>query len=219
MSGIPTPTTDAVPAKPVTQQVGDFRERWPAWVKQLPRLNSPQVNPDFQLIDPVRLEQVLKDADPDAVLRIKEDIKFMDHELLRLFRERDHEASVQQNRYRLYQIGFIILATIATLIGSIQALALSGQARWVPVLAFCETIVALIATFLATISGREPPFPLWLANRRRAESLRREYFRYLMHMPPYDDLDRQEAFKRRATLSARAADMNRGVFPDETVNN
>ncbi len=216
MSGIPTPTEQSPKAKPITQETAGFRKNWPAWMKQLPRLNFPPPDPTFQLIDPVKLDELLKDANPDVVRQIKEDIKFLDHELLRLFRERDYEASIQQNRYRNYQIGYILLATLATLIGSIQALALNGQARWVPALAFFETVVALLATFLATISGREAPFPLWMANRRRAESLRREYYKYLMHLAPYDQYDRQENFRRRLALSARAADINRGVFPNES---
>jgi hypothetical protein len=72
--------------------------------------------------------------------------------------------------------------------------------------------VALLATFLATISGRESPLPIWLNNRRRAEQLRREYFRYLMNLPPYDSI---EGYQRQMAASRRAADINRGVFPEE----
>jgi heme exporter protein D len=144
--------------------------------------------------------------------RLQEDIDFLDHELLRLFRQRDFEASLNQNRYRLFQIRFMLLAAIATVIGALQGLALGNNNALVPWLAFAETVVALVVTYQATISGRESPLPLWLQNRRRAEYLRREYFRYLMDLPPYDTV---EGYERKLLLSTRAANINRGIYPDQ----
>jgi hypothetical protein len=69
----------------------------------------------------------------------------------------------------------------------------------------------LMTTYLASVSGREAPLPIWLENRRRAEHLRRDYFRYLMNLTPYDNL---EGYDRRRLLSMRAANINRGFFPD-----
>jgi hypothetical protein len=199
--------------EPLTQEKKNFRNRWPLWAKQFPRFKFPPPNANFQLIDSTRLNEVLKDTDAENLKQIKDDMAFLEHELLRFFRDRDYEASKQQNRYRLYQICYITLAALATLIGSLQALSLSSNPQSVPFFAFIETLIALIATFLATISGREPPLPLWLNNRRRAESLRREYFRFLMNMTPYDGVT---GFERRRLLSTRAADINRGVFaPDD----
>jgi hypothetical protein len=199
----------------MTQGKTGFRSSWAAWARdlpQFPRFNPPEPDPAFQLIEQKQLREVLKGFDEEVIQTIEADLQFMDHELLRLFRQRDHEAKLQQNRYRLFQIFFIGLAAVATMIGSIQALLLSDNAHLVPVFAFFETAIALAATFLATISGREAPLPLWLANRRRAELMRREYFRYLINLPPYDSL---EGIQRRTTLSRRAADINRGVDPDE----
>lgn len=196
----------------ITQEKAGFRAHWPHWARQLPRRSFPD-NPraDYQLIDRQKMRALLKDADPEALRRLDADIDFLDHELLRLFRQRDHQAAFQQNRYRLYQIGFIVLATFATLIGSLQALTLGSVPDWVPLLAFIETLIALGTTYLATISGRESPLPMWLSNRRRAEHLRREYFRFLMNIPPYNDLD---AIQRRLMLSQRAAEINRGFYPE-----
>jgi Protein of unknown function (DUF4231) len=208
----PPPPAVKVDEPPITQQTSTFRTNWPSWAKQLPQLRFPPPNPTFELIDRKRLRDILKDADPGAITRIEDDLKFLENELLRLFRDRDYEAALQQNRYRLYQILYILLAALATLLGSIQALVLNTNRTLLPWLAFGETIVALLATFLATISGREPPLPLYLNNRRRAESLRREYFRFLMGLPPYDTVEGPD---RRQMLSVRAADINRGVFPDE----
>lgn len=197
--------------QPISQQKRGWRQGWPDWMRQLPRWNFPPPDEDFQLLDLKALEEVLKDQDPESVQRIREDIAFLDKELLRLFRERDYEASFEQNRYRLYQIMYMILAAIATLIGSILSLALTAAPSTVPFLAFAETIVALLTTYLATISGRESPLPRWLANRRKAEHLRREYFRYLMVLSPYDTVT---GYNRERMLSVRAADINRGFYPE-----
>ena len=216
VANTPTPSANvpepAKNQKPITAEKTGFRQNWPEWAKQLPRLKFPPPSGDFQLISVERLREVLADGDPAALHRVEQDLVFLEHELLRLFRERDYEAKMQQNRYRLYQISYIMLAALATLIGSLQGLALNTQPHTMPWLAFFETVIALAATFLAAISGREPPLPLYLNNRRRAESLRREYFRYIMNLSPYDSV---EGPKRRMLLSARAADINRGVFPEE----
>jgi hypothetical protein len=147
--------------------------------------------------------------------RVVNDLKFLDEQMLKQFQQHDHEASLQQNRYRLYQIGFIVLATAATIVGSLQSLALGNDATLVPFLAFVETVIALVATYLATVAAREPPLERWMVNRQRAEGLRREYFRYLMCLPPYDTVP--EDYKRHHMLKVRSADIDRGVFPQESV--
>ncbi|MBK8030129.1 MAG: DUF4231 domain-containing protein [Chloroflexi bacterium] len=199
---------------PNTQAEKKYRVGWPDWMQFLPYFHfqpaEPQLTP---LIKPEELEALLADASPETSNAIRTDIKFLEEEMLRLFRERDHMASKQQNAYRLYQILFLVLAAVATAFGSFQALALAGSDRnWLAVWGLLETVVALLAVFLATISGREPPLPLWMTNRRRAEQLRREYFRFLMNLLPYNELD---SVGRRVKLSERVADINRGVFPDE----
>jgi Protein of unknown function (DUF4231) len=196
----------------ISQGNSSARKNWPMWAKELPRVTDPQPQSTrFQLMDPEILEFELRDADPAAKQRILEDSKFMEHELLRLFREADLTAKVNQNRYRLFQLAYIGLAAGATLFGSLQALTLNTNRDWLPWLAFAETLIALFATYLASISGREPPLPRWLDNRRKAESMRREYYRYLLNLTPYDKLT---GAARRRALSVRAADINRGVFPE-----
>ncbi|MCS6871536.1 MAG: DUF4231 domain-containing protein [Anaerolineae bacterium] len=227
-----TSDTPAEAPRPRSQQKGDPRRRWPAWAKQLPYFKLPPPDPNFSLIPKQEALELLR-PDPskvpdstatahapfratDKTLRaIEEDLDLLEREVLQLFRERDLEAKVQQNRYRLYQISFIVLSALATTIGSLLALALTQQPpTWVPVLGFAETVVALLATFLAQISGRESPFILWLENRRAAEGLRREYFRYLMRLPPYDD-EAMQPYERRLLLAERAALINRGTSPDD----
>lgn len=199
---------------PITQEKPDWRAHQPAWVQQLPRLRFPPPNTNFQLIDLQKLDEVMKGFDPVAIGEIKDDMTYLEEKIMPYFRSHDHAAKYQQNRYRLYQITYIVLSAIATLIGSLQALALSEKPpALVPWFAFAETCVALFATYLATISSRQPPFNLWMVHRRRAESLRQEYFRYLLNMTPYEELD---GVQRRHTLAQRAADINRGVFLDQS---
>jgi hypothetical protein len=200
----------------VTQEKTGFRQNAPAWVKQLPQWRFPPPKEEFELIKTAELEKVLADAEPQARQQIMEDIHFLDHELLRLFRERDYNASRQQNRYRLLQLGYMVLAALAALVGSFQALTLIDNPQATAIFAFIETVVAALVTFLATISGRESPMNQWLLNRRRAEYLRREYFRYLLNLPPYNALS---GYQRRMELSERAANINRGFFPDKIGEN
>jgi hypothetical protein len=193
------------------------------WIQFLPRRRFIPEEPDVTvpLIEPEVIDCYLKpledSADPEdqaTAKQIRDDIALMNHDLLRLFRQRDHEAKKQQNDYRLYQIGFLLLAAAAAVFGSLQALALSGNARVaLAIFAFGETLVALTAVYLATISGREPPLPRWLDARRKAEQLRREYFRFLLNLAPYDKLP---PIERKLRLSERAADINRGSYPSES---
>jgi hypothetical protein len=210
----PTATTSGQPEKPVTQgRVNRLRRGMATWIQELPTLRFPsQPDANFQLIDRTKLDTALAQADSGVRQRIDGDLAFLETEVMRLFRERDHEAKMHQNRYRLYQLAYIFMAALAGMIGSIQAIALSHSPNALPFWAFLETVIALLVTYLATISGREPPLPLWLTNRRRAEQFRREYFRYLMNMPPYDEL---EGYQRQTELSKRVANINRGVYPDE----
>src|SRR5437016_1677797 len=84
----PAPATH----EPITQAKPDWRSSLPVWMKQLPQFRFPPPNPDFQLIDHDKLMVMLKDADPATIKRIEDDMHFMDHELLRFFRDRDYEA-------------------------------------------------------------------------------------------------------------------------------
>lgn len=186
----------------------------PAFIRELPVLRFPPQRTDFQLINEKALKELLQDVEPEIVEHIVKEMNEIEHDCMRLFRERDYEASDQQNAYRLYQLGYMFLATMATILGSAQAISFGSNADLVPFFALAQTMIAGLATFLSFISTREPPLPRWLEHRRRAEFLRREYMRYLMQLPPYDDVKAQP-YQRKQVLAVRAANANRGDLPAE----
>lgn len=183
------------------------------FLRDMPKRQIEPPDPNFQLLPPDKLKEVLAKAPPHVAKEIEEDVAYLNQELLRFFKDRDYEAKKQQNRYRSYQIMFILLALGASCLGAAQAL-VSGKAdHLLPFVAFGETAIALIATFVSTISTFEPPMPRYIHNRRIAESLRQEYFRYLMRVEPYDQFGSNVA-DRKMHLSRRAAEINQGKSPD-----
>ncbi|MBK8031369.1 MAG: DUF4231 domain-containing protein [Chloroflexi bacterium] len=175
---------------PPSQQVlpktpANNRRRGGVLLQEMPYWRGfPPMDETFQLVSKEELRDYLRDEDPVAVREMESDVDFLEFELMRLFRERDYAAKLQQNRYRLYVIIFLLLAAFAAVFAVIiLALLILMQLQLIPFVALFETIVALLGIFLTTISGREPPLQLWLSYRRRAEQLRREYFRYLFGCP------------------------------------
>ncbi|MDL5054579.1 DUF4231 domain-containing protein [Oscillatoria laete-virens NRMC-F 0139] len=211
-TGTPRPPSESV--QPTTQ--GKRAKSYlPAWVRELPqwgRFRPERPDTTFQLLQPDLLEAMLKKYSPEVQARIREDIVSLDQEILRYFRGLDHAAKFNQNRYRKFQLLYIILATLATGFGAGQALALYSSPSTAPIWGGLEVAVAAVVTFLATIAAPENPLENWMKNRKRAEQLRREYFRYLANLAPYDTLD---DVTRQLTMARRAADINRGVDPDD----
>ena len=212
---------DVPSVKPITQEKPDFRAGLPEWVKQLPRLQFPPPDPNFSIIEPAQLAELLKGYNiSDATIqRLVREVSDIDHDVMRLFRQRDYEASQQQNRYRLYQMGYMALATAATFFGSLQALAFGTEPRLVAAFALIQTIIAGFSTFLSFISTREPPLPRWMDNRRKAEFMRREYYRYLLNLPPYRLIDeggkQRPRYEIKGDLAERVARANQGKYPEE----
>ncbi len=193
---------------PITQERRP-RTRWPAFARHFPRWRI-RSNPGFKLIPEEDLEMRLAKVDPTIAASIREQLALLEKELMGLFRSSDLEAKRNQNRYRQYQIVFIILALAATVIGSLQGMARESN-TWLSVLALFETVVALAAVLVSQIAAYDPPQPRWLKNRRQAEGLRQEFFRYLMYATPYNHDD--TAF-REILLAKRAALINRGDDPE-----
>jgi hypothetical protein len=204
--------------EPVSQEPERSRTRRlkrPAVLQEFPSWN---VTPreDFGFIDRDELEKILSDAPDDVKEEILADMHVLEIELLnRFFKERDFEATRHQNRYRRFQIIYITLAFIATILGSAQAYAIAADWDALTIIALLETVVALVATMVATISTSEPPFTQWIENRRIAEFLRQEYFRYLLRIDPYDRFTVKA--RRDMFLARRAAEINSGKYPEVRV--
>lgn len=204
--------TPSPPAQPTTQGQTPARKK-SAWLHDMPQFGTFKPSkPDttYRLIDPAALQTLLAGHSDAVIARIQADMDYAEHELLRLFRARDYDAARNQNRYRKTQIFYIALAGLATAFGALQAYTLAGNPALSPWFGFAETVVALFTVFVATIVARRPPLRAWLSNRRIAEQLRREYFRFITNLPPYTDLNTDD---RRAELSKRAANINLGIEP------
>jgi len=186
------------------------------WIRQLPSLRFPRrQNEAFELISDEFLHQIATtyQLDEAALEKIKQDRDFMEPELMVYFRELDHKAKLQQNGYRLFQLSILALATLATIIGSLQAVMLSSNPDILPWLGALEAFVALLTVFVVQTRGTNSRLSDWLNNRRKAEQMRREFFRYLMDLPPYRSIEVD--YERKQTLSRRAAEIYNDKFPEE----
>lgn len=208
--------------EPVQQHAEESSSRFaflkkyqPVWVTQMPFKNIPK-EPDqsFQLINDKMLETIKEeyDLDDESINNIKADRAFMENELMRYFRELDVDAKVKQNEYRKYQIRILMLASAATLVGSLQAISVNA-APYLRFFGMVEALIALFTVFVIQTRGTDATLPGWLSARKKAEQLRREYFRYMMRLPPYDqDL---KVYDLKLRLSSRAAEIYNDKDPEE----
>lgn len=210
-------------AAPSSQSNKVQKKVWSQWINQLPKMRfQEKPNNKYELM-PISFEGdniIAKDgfsikSTEDARKKIEQDMETLNTELMPLFRVRDHAAKRDQNRYRRYQLSFIFLATCATGVGSFQVWALQNAEGWILILGLIETVIALLTTFIATLMGTRQPLADWLENRRLSEQLRREYFRYVMDIEPYDKLERPAREKR---LAQRAAAINNRTDPDSIID-
>jgi len=219
----PTPPDETVDQEPVQQYAEEekkgrfaFLEKYmPVWVKQLPEPNLPKTpDPDFQLVSDKMLDDIqqIHQLDGASIQRIKDDRQFMEKELMRYFRELDTDAKVKQNNYRLYQIRILMMATAATLVGSLQAVSLDNEMA-LRLFGLLEGVIALFAVFIIQTRGSDSTLPGWLNARKKAEQLRREYFRFMLRLPPYDNSAQPYDLKLR--LSSRAAEIYNDKDPEE----
>ncbi len=66
----------------------------------------------------------------------------------------------------------------------------SGNTDIARILGVLTTAAGAIATFYGTLNSRRRPQKEWYRNRRISEELRKHYFLYLAHLPPFDTGDR-----------------------------
>jgi hypothetical protein len=192
-----------------------YREGWPQWMRDLPKLRfPPEPMIPFTLIEPDDQHEIEKDYGAEEIHVWKHDMDLLEQRLMRHFRTLNYQAAYHQNRYRVLQIMFMFLAFLATLVGSLLALSLNTNPHLVPILGLVDTILALITTYVATVGYRVDSHAAWLENRNRAEQLRREYFRFLLNLPPYDEKD---GYERDSLLAQRAARIRVGEVLEEEI--
>jgi len=202
---------------PLTQQ--RKTSQLPQWIKELPLEDVNDQKENFRLIAEDALVEAKKkfaeqhktvetEKADKAYSDLQAEIEFLEMYVVGLFKQRDYDAKYYQTAYRRYQVGYMLLAVLAAIFGSLLALNLNENSAneahgrfWVAVFGFLETVVALATTYLASISGRENALEKWLENRQKAEGLRREYQQFLMRLTPYDKgttTELEESLKRRA---------------------
>ncbi|MBX3065587.1 MAG: DUF4231 domain-containing protein [Anaerolineae bacterium] len=76
------------------------------------------------------------------------------------------------------------------------------------------TLIGAIATVLVYIYNRDRPQRVWYEKRRSAEALRKQYFLYLMHMPPYDNERHVFALQKMVTRIQNADPKKLDIAPD-----
>lgn len=170
--------------------------------KRVPKLRFPPLpiipNP---ALDPEQWRKVIQGALSDGYISdadlaayqipagsgIARDVDTLNRVLISNYLLEDHEARYRQNQYFLFQWEFTILAFVATLTATLATLtATNGMidlSRWLGV---ATAIVAGFTALFVNIYNRERPQRKWFERRRVAESLRKQYYLYLMHMVPYD---------------------------------
>lgn len=177
----------------------------------LPRLRFPPLNPDYRLIPTDALDVLLADARTQTRAAILDDIDFCARELMPLFNQRDYQAAFHQNRYRLARLGVAALVTVVVISGSLTLWFAFTNRALPAIITLIGTVVALLVIYAVTLAGRTPAYPEYIENRRKAEFLRREYFRFLARLAPYSGTGTDHAHRQEA--ARRAADLNLGNEP------
>ena len=99
---------------PLSQGSEEHTDRTPQWVKLLPFLDESSIKIDqsFKLVDVSGLNDIKGYPTNPARDAIERDVRFLDEVVLRRFRQFDAEAKLYQNKYRRYQISYMMLAAL-----------------------------------------------------------------------------------------------------------
>ena len=204
-------TPPPTPSDPTSKSRRRFRLRNITMFKDLPYIWK-YAPPSYPLIQEP-LDELLKGVDKSLADQVREDMQMLQPRLFKYFTELDRDALIAQNQYRRTQVGYIILAALATLLGALQGLAYSGDSNdLLAIFAFSETVVALLAVLLAQVGHSREALDTWITKRRSAEGLRREFFRFLMYLDPYDYKDEVERYE---LLNQRVSDLYGGQLADD----
>jgi len=189
-------------------------KRWPK-IRYAPKPQPPDPDGQPEEFDKFIAEKrygfvtrlMLAKAGVPAGSVVYEDVKVLNRVLVRPFIDEDFNAGFWQNQYFLFQWLFALFALFATIFAvlatatavasataaslttTLPANALPGifNYKLAGFFGTLTTIMAVIVTILVSAYNRDRPQRTWYEKRRNAESLRKQYYLYLMHMPPYDN--------------------------------
>ncbi|MBZ0280474.1 MAG: DUF4231 domain-containing protein [Anaerolineae bacterium] len=141
---------------------------------------------------------------------ITQDLKDLDQHLLPTFFEFSQKSKYFQNDFYLYQWIFALGAFFTTLFGTLAAtVGIAGGNSAGRVLSYMTAIVGAVTAYYTTLSNRGEPQKRWGKTRRLAEELRMNYFKYLSHLPPYDQADRVQKL-RETVIDIRVKEQENG---------
>jgi hypothetical protein len=138
---------------------------------------------------------------------IAQDIRDLEQHLLPTFFEFNQKSRYYQNQFYLYQWIFIFGALLTTVVGILSAVATDDWGK--SVLSMLTALVGAVTAFYTAMSNRGEPQKRWGRTRRLAEELRTLYFKYLAHLPPFDQADRAQKL-REAVIDIRVRERENG---------
>jgi hypothetical protein len=120
---------------------------------------------------------------------IQMDVDALNERLVEDYIRADYKANLQQNRYYAFQWTIALLGFLATATAAYAA-ANGGDGpasqEIVQRYTLAATALSLLLTFVISMNGFLHPQRDWFQMRRIAEQLRKYYFLYLTHQPPFD---------------------------------
>lgn len=133
---------------------------------------------------------------------LAQDLNDLEEHLLPTFFDFDQKARHYQNRFYLYQWIFIWGAFLTTLFGILTTYSyvlVDKGGVLAMSLGIMTALISAITAFFNILADQGKPQRHWTRSRRLAEELRMTYYRYLAHIDPYHEQDRQNVLRKMVT--------------------
>jgi Protein of unknown function (DUF4231) len=154
------------------------RRRVPAMLRRLPSFNRPKPTP------------IVEPSAADAFPELRDDLVFLDENLVPEFIESDLAALREQNRHRRQQLLLVAAGSLGAVLGAVQAAFV--DVKWPGLLV---TLVAVLSAVFAQRVQHGQALPRYLDERAKAERLRSVYFQYLVGVERYRGRDRRQRLR------------------------
>jgi hypothetical protein len=148
-----------------------------------------------------------KEDDLNKYPIIAQDLRDLQQHLIPSYFEFNQKSRYYQNRYYLYQWVFVVGAFVTTLFGTLAATSPTPEVA--KSLKYLTAAVGAVTAYYTTLSNRGEPQKRWGKTRRLAEELRMNYFKYLSHLPPFDQADRVQKL-REMVIDIRVKEQENG---------